>query len=207
MTQKKKKALLFIIILIVLIFYRHSNSDINESEVNEKRKTSGKNKEIEIIGDSDEIKKDQENQNEISEENSNEFVDDDVLNQLILDYNAISEYDIDQCSNGTYPFNAIMSCNGVYIMAYNSTSVFVDLSIEDWNDSRIYPVFRDFMKALDNTVSDDEIFTGWGELLTGEYIGYRYYNIGSIECMCWVKTMNNGTISYAVKTSCETYKS
>ena len=141
-----------------------------------------------------------------TEEETNEFVNDDVLNQLISDYNSISEYDIEQWETGAYPFNAIMSCNGVYIMAYNSNSVFVDLSIEDWDDSRIYPVFRDFIKTLDNSVTDEEVSAGWNELLTGKYIGYKYYDIGSVECMCWVKNMNNGTISYTVKTGCDTYK-
>lgn len=139
-------------------------------------------------------------------EEPNKYVNDDILNQLIDDYNEIAEFKLEQWETGAYPFSATMMCNGVYIMAYNSNSIFVDLSIEDWSDSRIYPVFRDFMKTLDNSVADDEISVGWNELLTGKYIGCNYYDIGSVECMCWVKTMNNGAISYTVKTGCKTYK-
>ena len=141
-----------------------------------------------------------------SNKTSNRYVNDDVLNQLIDDYNAIAEFDLEQWRTGAYSFNVIMSCNGVYIMAYNSSSIFVDLSIEDWDDKRIYPVFRDFIKTLDNAVTDDEISAGWNELLTGKYIGYEYYDIGNVECMCSIKNMNNGSISYIVKTGCETYK-
>lgn len=49
---------------------------------------------------------------EIPEEEPNEFVNDDVLNQLIADCNSISEYDIDQWRTGAHPFNSVMSCNG-----------------------------------------------------------------------------------------------
>ena len=139
-------------------------------------------------------------------EESNKYVNDDLLNQLIIDYNENAEFKIEQSRTGAYPFNAIMMCNSVYIMAYNSNAVYVDFSIEDWDDSNIYPVFRDFLKTMDSSLSDDMIYFGWNELLTGKYIGYKYYDIGEIECSCWVNQVSNGKYSYTVKTGCKNYK-
>ncbi len=207
MKQKKIKSLIFTIFFITIVFYGCIDENIYKSDKVDKLEQNEN-----IYNNKDDIKvSEQESEStqeysqtkEITEEEANEFVNDDVLNQLITDYNTISEFDVEQCKTGAYPFNAIMMCNGVYIMTYNSNSIFVDFYIEDLSDNRIYPVFRDFMKTLDESVNDDEISTAWSELLTGKYIGYKYYDIGNVKCMCWVKNMSNGSISYTVKTGCK----
>ena len=59
---------------------------------------------------------------------------------------------------------------------------------------------------MDSSLTDDAIYSGWNELLTGKYIGYKYYDIGKIECSCWVNQVSNGQYSYTVKTGCKNYK-
>lgn len=165
MKQKKIKSLIFTIFFITIVFYGCIDENIYKSDKVDKLEQNEN-----IYNNKDDIKvSEQESEStqeysqtkEITEEEANEFVNDDVLNQLITDYNTISEFDVEQCKTGAYPFNAIMMCNGVYIMTYNSNSIFVDFYIEDLSDNRIYPVFRDFMKTLDESVNDDEISTAW----------------------------------------------
>lgn len=152
----------------------------------------------------------EEQESEITEipKQENEFIGDDAINRLLTEYNQIAEFkiDADNVGNGAYYENVITSCNGVWIMIYDSKDVFVDLSIEDLDDSHIYPVFRDFMKTLDSEVTDDDAYSGWRDLLTGKYIGYKYRNIGNVQCSCWIKKSSNGEVSYTVKTGCKTYK-
>ena len=90
-------------------------------------------------------------------------------------------------------------------MIYDSKDIFVDLSIEDWDDSHIYPVFRDFIKTLDCDVLESEIKSGWNDLLTGKYIGYKYRNIGNTKCSGVLNKLSNGINSYAFEIWCNEY--
>lgn len=148
-----------------------------------------------------EIMKDSEKNLEIEEETIL-YHNDSVINRLIIDYNGVAEFPIDQnhIGNGAYNFSANASCNGVWIIIYNSKRLFVDFSIQDFDDTHIYPILRDFFKVMDENLTDEKIADGWKELKTGKYIAYNYYGIGNIECSCWIQKLNNGKISYLVKT-------
>lgn len=109
---------------------------------------------------------------------------DDNIEKLIAEYNQISEFKIGENNirQGAYDFSACASCNGVWIMIYDSTKMYVDFSVDAYNDSQIYPVFRDFCKVLNKNLTDEEILAGWNELQTGKYKAYNYYYIGGIQC-------------------------
>ena len=189
------------------------NSSVNiENKVNDETSNNAELEEdieSENVSEEAEPKENCENYEEKeASKTENEFIGDDIINQLLIEYNQNAEFKItaDDVKNGAYYENAIASCNGVYVMIYNSNDIFVDLSIEDLDDSHIYPVFRDFMKTLDLKVTNDDIYSGWCDLLTGKYTGYNYRNIGDVQCLCWVNKVNNGKLSYTIKTGCKTYK-
>lgn len=121
---------------------------------------------------------------EIEENKENIYNPDDNIEKLITEYNQISEFKIGENNirQGAYDFNACASCNGVWIMIYDSSKMYIDFSIDANDDSRIYPVFRDFCKTLNKNLSDDEIFAGWSELQTGRHGAYNYFYIGGIQC-------------------------
>lgn len=196
-------------VILILLFIGMINS-IFDNKNTKQIESSKANVELinkEVISKDKNENKDNSHQKTYIPEKENEFIGDDLINKLLKEYNAISEFKInkDNVKNGAYYSNAITSCNGVWIMIYDSKDIFVDLSIEDWDDSHIYPVFRDFIKTLDCDVLESEIKSGWNDLLTGKYIGYKYRNIGNTKCSGVLNKLSNGINSYAFEIWCNEY--
>lgn len=146
------------------------------------------NADVELIeNESEEVEIPEETPNEareVEENKKNIYNPDDNIERLITEYNQISEFKIGENNirQGAYDFNACASCNGVWIMIYDSTKMYVDFSIDAYDDSRIYPIFRDFCKVLNKNLTDEEILAGWSELQTGKYKAYNYFCLGGIQC-------------------------
>lgn len=215
----KKIGIVFLILISLIIYNQAQNSqleknkDFQSNDNDSQEKAEEKNDSPPIPNysaqeDSQNLADRSKQDDSSKQETSNIYHHDDIINRLITKYNEIAEFQIlpDKIAPGAYSFNAIAICNGVYIMIYNSTDVFVDLSIEDSNDSHIYPVFRDFMMTLDNDLTNDEIYTGWCALLTGKYIGYKYYYLGDNECSGTTNNIMGGKVDYTIKTCNKTYK-
>lgn len=132
----------------------------------------------------------------------NKYHSNDVINQLIKDYNKNAECIIEKgtVQNGAYPTSAHLSCNGVWISIYDSLNLYVDFNIETWSDAEIFVVFRDFLTTMDDTINENDIINGWKELQTGKYTGYNYYYIGNVQCSYWEHEISNGMKNYTVKT-------
>ena len=127
-----------------------------------------------------------------------------AVNQLLTDYNEIAEVAIspDMVQNGAYNFNANISVDGVWVQIYSGNGLFVDYSDEAESDDHIYPLFRDFTKSLNQSLTDDEINTAWKELQTGKYNNYytSKYNLGGIQITYKTEKLNNGANRYTIKT-------
>lgn len=128
---------------------------------------------------------------------------DEGLNQLLIDYNAIAEIPIspEMVDNGVYFFECNITVNEVYIQLYNSsTGLFVDFYDEAASDASIYPLFRDFAKALKSELTDKVIEQAWNELKSNNYDYYTdKYDMGGIKASYDDMKLNNGTFSYSIK--------
>lgn len=142
------------------------------------------NKNAELIKNEEEEQSQTQEARELEEDKENIYNPNDNIERLITEYNQISEFKIGENNirQGAYDFSACASCNGVWIMIYDSSKMYIDFSIDANDDSRIYPVFRDFCKTLNKNLSDEEILSGWNELETGKYKAYKYFYIGGIQC-------------------------
>ena len=131
------------------------------------------------------------------------------INKLLIAYNAIAEYPIapEMVQNGAYAHKANISYSGVWISIYatSDNGMFVDFDGEAPNDGVIQSLFRDFCKALNSKISDDDIKSAWTALQTGEYKNYRYYDCEGIECTYSQSTLSNGEYRYLVKTNYKAY--
>lgn len=137
-----------------------------------------------------------------------------AVNNLIYKYNQLAEYPIDSktilninevdrpIGRLTYTFE-----NGVYVIAqyndYNET-LFIDYQEEAIDDSSIYPIFRDFIKTVNNDISKETIENAWAELQTGNYKNYTEYDLNGIKCTYSTQNLVNGEVRYYIKTSYQT---
>ena len=106
---------------------------------------------------------------------------------------------------GAYNFTANVSCNGVWIMISANNGMSVDFSDEAANDEDIQPIFRDFCKALNSNITNDDVNSTWGILRTGKYQNYSSYDFDGIKCTYSETPLVNGEYRYSVKTNCKTY--
>lgn len=131
------------------------------------------------------------------------------INRLLAAYNAIAEYPItpEMVQDGAYDFKANVSCNGVWIAIYatSNNGMFVDYDDEAANDGAIQPIFRDFCKALNSDITDDDANSAWEILQTEEYQNYSPYDFEGIECTYSESPLSNGEHRYIVKTNCKSY--
>lgn len=148
-----------------------------------------------------------EDTEEESEEQKEEvkYHTDEGVNQLFVTYNEIAETPIspDMINDGAYSDCANTIINGIWIQVTdNDRALFVDYSEESASAEHIYPVFRDFTKAMNSALTDDEIKNAWEELKTGEYDNYysNRYDLGGIKIMYSIQELNNGEFRFIIKT-------
>ena len=131
------------------------------------------------------------------------------INKLLTDYNAIAEYPItpEMVQKGAYNSTANVSCNGVWIRisATSNNGIFVDYDDEAANDETIQPIFRDFCKALNSEITDDDVDSVWEILQTEKYQNYNAYNFEGVECTYAESLLVNGEHRYILKTNYKSY--
>lgn len=126
-----------------------------------------------------------------------------VINQLLIDYNAIAEYPIlpEQVEPGVRRNNADAPCNGVWLRMWeaNNGEPSIDFRVDSAkNDKHIFPIFRDFAKVMNSEFSDKQLEKIWKELQSGKYEGYDYYRYENIKASYWKKKYDNGKYQYSI---------
>lgn len=140
-----------------------------------------------------------------------EYHEDEHINRLLTAYNELAEYPItpEMVEDGAYDYQAHASCNGVWVTIYatSNNGLFVDYDDEATNDEAIKVLFRDFNKAINPELTDDDIEVAWAELQTEEYDNptLNFLDVQGIECTYVTSALNNGETRYIVKTNCKTY--
>lgn len=140
---------------------------------------------------------------------------DKTINNVLNAYNAVAEYKVssEDISAGSSNSNAKASINGVYILLYSSTGIAVDYQLEATDDSAIFPVFRDFCKAINPSLTDDELELAWNDMRlfekptsVSEIKAYNELEIGGIECTFNnPQDLTNGVKRFSLKTICSDY--
>jgi hypothetical protein len=119
-----------------------------------------------------------------AEETQNQvlFESDDLVNQLLCDYNDIAEFPFqpDEISRGNIPAKAIISSNDLYIVvvANRDKNVSISIASKDEQNQEFYPVFRDFATAINDNISHKELKKAWSDIQSGQY-EIDYYGAGA----------------------------
>ncbi len=98
------------------------------------------------------------------EDVSNEFSKDDKVNQFIIDYNTVTRYEMTDLHEGNIKQKMFGTTNDCYVEMLNPSSTsgysFI-VTINGGNNEEItekmHVVFPDFIHALDNRISDEQI--------------------------------------------------
>lgn len=143
---------------------------------------------------------------DISSDLNNLYHSNAQIEQLLTSYNEVAEYQIspDMVSEGAYPSSANILCNSVNIRinVNDDGDIFVDYEIEAADDTAVEPLFRDFCKALDPNVTNENVETAWKALQTKEYQNYNSYKFNEIECTYSVSMqLSNGDYRFTVKSN------
>lgn len=127
------------------------------------------------------------------------------IEKLLTDYNEISEYPIssDMITDGAYDFSANISCNDVFVtITVSDDKFYINYQSEANDDSSIKPLFRDFCKAINPDITDEDVDTTWSALQSKEYQNYNSYEFKGIECTYAVSMpLSNGEYRFTVKSN------
>lgn len=198
-SKKLKKPIKVVLVILLWAFVigigNSEDSETPDTNVNQEQQVDENKNESDKKNDTEENKK---------EEEVVKYHKDKGVNQILVDYNKIAEIKItpDMVQDGAYNNNANISVNEVWVQIYNSSNgLFVDYSDEANSDEHIYPLFRDFSKALNPSLTDEIISNAWKELQTGKYDYYsNKYDLSGIEIAYMTSKLNNGQLKYTIKT-------
>lgn len=220
------------LVILLLIINIYTQTEDNESkqytngfeENNSKELDDGNNiyessdeekeiKKIEVIKDT---KQEADEEDTEAEDNltHNPFpnTEEYIVNNTLLRYNEIAEFPIDdefiddmkEVERPLGKANITIS-NGVYfIIRYNdyNRTLFIDYQEETTDDSGLYAVMRDMIKAVNPNIKDEDIEIMWRELETGKYSNYYgdKYEIAGFDINFSSNKLNNGQTRYSIKT-------
>lgn len=141
-----------------------------------------------------------------TEENPVVYHKNNIVNQVLIEYNAIAEHSIssEMVKAGVRKNNANMSCNGVWIQIWeaNNGEPSIDFDVDAAeDDTMIFPVFRDFAKVMNPLFTDEQIDEVWKELQSGRYEPYDYLYFENTKMSYWKSQLNNGKYRYSVSLS------
>lgn len=134
-----------------------------------------------------------------------------IINSLLIKYNSIAEHPvddetIDHIEKVGRPLGrfTITYRNGVYmILQYNdfNKTLFMDFQDESYNNLNLYPVIRDWIKAVDGSIPDDNFERAWTELNAGGYGNYygERYELNKFKITFATRVLNDNRIRYDVK--------
>ncbi len=107
------------------------------------------------------------------------FKSDKGLNRFLTNYNKFAEcpFEPEQIKQGSVRTKALISTEDFYIELVNSQNglyILIDDGSEESAD--LYFVFRDFLKVMDDSLSDEQIEQAWSDI---KEIGTKYMYDGS----------------------------
>lgn len=100
------------------------------------------------------------------------FESDSIVNQLLVAYNENAEHLIKPANveKGNINTKAIISLDGLYVVIVNSSTGFVHIRIEGKEPTEVvYDVFRDFLYAIDNSITTTGIEAAWADIHAESY--------------------------------------
>lgn len=100
------------------------------------------------------------------------FDSNETINSFLIKYNKIAEYpfEADEIEKGSVRNKAIVSTDELYITIYDLNNG-IHVSIEDRNEpwDGFFPTFRDFLKSIDDSITDEQAASCWESLQCDEY--------------------------------------
>ena len=123
---------------------------------------------------------------QVEEETMIYFKTDKGLNRFFSEYASIAEYPFepDNIKQGNIRTKALISAGDLYIELVNSKDG-LTICIDDGKkvSDTLYPVFRDFLRVLDGSLSDEQIEQAWADI---KEIGTKYlydgaYSLGNLK--------------------------
>jgi hypothetical protein len=165
--------------------------DTNVTQVAEETKTEE--------NDSSFMEQDQEN--EIVKYHRNKAV-----NQFITSYNEVSEYPISPDAVGTSNGGNTGSFQydggpNIAVTHNSSGQLMIRLLHEDETDGKIVYIFEDICRAIDPTLSDEDISGAINEIRSNDYSYYAPYQLHNLKC-----SYNSGPVGYATEGGNGIYK-
>lgn len=113
------------------------------------------------------------------EEKTIYFKTDKGLNRFFSEYASIAEYPFepDDIKQGNVRTKALVSTSDLYIELVNSKNE-LTICIDDGKEmsDTLCPVFRDFLRVLDGSLSDEQIEQAWADI---KEIGTKHHNDGA----------------------------
>lgn len=168
--RKTKKTQWLPLSLLFLLFLGVLSGCTN---VNDDRVQSNEKEEV-IVEES----KSENIQAELSESEKEVVAEDEIVNDFILAYNEISENPFINVKKGNIRTKYHAESSGYWFELLNSNSTgAISISISQTNDtadagvSGMKQVFNDVVKAIDSTLTDDEINTFFDNLVSGKQVG------------------------------------
>ena len=112
----------------------------------------------------------------------NRYCKNEVLNGIIEEYDSIAEFPLENVKNGVRKNNALASCNNVWISMWEirEERISLQFTIEDYDNTAIFPVLRDFSKVLKDDIQDEYIDGAWEEVQNGKYDAYKCLRVGTL---------------------------
>ncbi len=234
--KSKKKALnttsICIVVLTIILLinkYPRDNESENDSDINIYNTEDSEDSNY-LISENEESTETHEISSELQEscsdieeytnihdeiggsvENPFPHTEDYTVNNILIEYNKIAEYPIDEIimngmKNNTRPLGrvTITISNGVYfILLYNdyNKTIFVEYQEETEDNSGLYAVVRDMSKAIKPEMSDEEVETMMEDVKNGDKSGYYDNSLGVREFGFAVITreISKGKTQYLIK--------
>ena len=183
------------------------NADVIDSE---EHNTKNANLKVKSKEDENIVKNDEDSKEYIS---WNPVYGKYALNNLILNYNNIAEFplsdkkisDIKEIGRPISKITLTLD-NGAYvIITYNdySKTIFLDYQDESYDNEAIFCAFRDFSKALNRFITDEDIEKAIEELCTGAYSDYYVgqYDLCGIKINYSENVIRDGLTRFLIKCS------
>lgn len=111
-----------------------------------------------------------------AEEEAEKYVEDEVVNEFITNYNAISESPIEEISNGNIRTKFYVTSYGYYLeLLHANDTDNMSIRITETNDTAeagtlgMRDVFHDCIAAIDSSISDDDIYAYFDEMANNDH--------------------------------------
>lgn len=102
------------------------------------------------------------------------FDSDEIVNSFLTKYNEVAEYPFsaDEIERGNLRNKAIISTGALYINIWGldlKNGISITIEDKDEPSEEFFPTFRDCLKAIDESVTDEQAAECWKELQSMNY--------------------------------------